>query len=646
MRKDCAQRKARLAKDKPTEPAEPETEPKIFTAALSRWLCGATEADGLHEDLTLARKYIIPLQMLVDALQNGYNLNADVEEIDLDRSNQVYDASGNTMSFKDAVRLTMQCNVRMDRRNVEQAEGEEESSGSSSSSALALKTCLDDEIIEEKRTQGSEADEVEAGVWEEAGEIDFDEKGAKRDKDHPAPHAAKMKAKTPVAVAESKKGEGELIQKPLAVAAIRDGEVKIEGQQLQNDKKPKPAESEKQKEEKESTKGKSKKELDDWAAYKHLEETQPDLIEYKSIMGPVNLEMLENRSDNKAGSLGDLLLKVNKAKADKKERLKRTEENAGNKPIKSKGLSSSIEKPAPLKTINTSNTQAKTEGTGPKKPAKTSSKVVKKPIQESTQLQLSKVDGDEVDYVKTAMGDVCAEFTSHLSAMKRRLEGVVGKHKATKSRGKKEIPEGMNVGCEPVVTARISCSIEAASKELKKRRQDKAARARRRRGEYLPSLSVMPDQERPRREIMSVEQHPCGVVQAHGSEKGDPAETLATNKAVYQPREELSNSTDRFYHAKVQRESNMATATWCASSTLSTLVKEALSLRQKIAITRQSIHFLRRCARNRVVPSFISRKRLHDVCGEPENDRRLKEIELRLLRAALRTKQDLLYSML
>ncbi|VDP19556.1 unnamed protein product [Heligmosomoides polygyrus] len=29
-----------------------------------------------------------------------------------------------------------------------------------------------------------------------------------------------------------------------------------------------------------------------------------------------------------------------------------------------------------------------------------------------------------------------------------------------------------------------------------------------------------------------------------GSEEGDPAETLATNKAVYQPREELSNSTD------------------------------------------------------------------------------------------------------
>ncbi|VDO41289.1 unnamed protein product [Heligmosomoides polygyrus] len=30
-----------------------------------------------------------------------------------------------------------------------------------------------------------------------------------------------------------------------------------------------------------------------------------------------------------------------------------------------------------------------------------------------------------------------------------------------------------------------------------------------------------------------------------GSEEGEPAETLATNKAVYLPREELSNSTDK-----------------------------------------------------------------------------------------------------
>ncbi|VDO89101.1 unnamed protein product [Heligmosomoides polygyrus] len=97
---------------------------------------------------------------------------------------------------------------------------------------------------------------------------------------------------------------------------------------------------------------------------------------------------------------------------------------------------------------------------------------------ESTRLQLSKVDGDEVDYVKTAMGDAYAEFTSYLRALKRRFEGVVcrhyvevvGKHKDTKLRGKEGRP-GRNERRmrTPVVTARISCSFEAASKELKKR---------------------------------------------------------------------------------------------------------------------------------------------------------------------------------
>ncbi|VDO61647.1 unnamed protein product [Heligmosomoides polygyrus] len=88
--------------------AEPQREPKIFTASLSKWRCGVTKADGLQEGLvgaqttaqvqllgmtrttlldTGSQVSIIPLQMLVGALQNGYDLNADVEEIDLDRSN-------------------------------------------------------------------------------------------------------------------------------------------------------------------------------------------------------------------------------------------------------------------------------------------------------------------------------------------------------------------------------------------------------------------------------------------------------------------------------------------------------------------------------------------------------------------------------
>ncbi|VDO89100.1 unnamed protein product [Heligmosomoides polygyrus] len=129
LRKDCAQQKAVRAKDEPTESAEPKREPKIFTASLSKWRCGVTKVDGPHEDLvgaqttaqvqllgmtrtalldTGSQVSIIPLQTLVDAQQNGYDLNADVEEIDLDRSKQVYDASGNPMSFKGAVRLTVQ----------------------------------------------------------------------------------------------------------------------------------------------------------------------------------------------------------------------------------------------------------------------------------------------------------------------------------------------------------------------------------------------------------------------------------------------------------------------------------------------------------------------------------------------------------
>lgn len=48
------------------------------------------------------------LQVSIIPLQNGYDLNADVEEIDLDRSEWVYDAPGNPMTCICAVRLTVQ----------------------------------------------------------------------------------------------------------------------------------------------------------------------------------------------------------------------------------------------------------------------------------------------------------------------------------------------------------------------------------------------------------------------------------------------------------------------------------------------------------------------------------------------------------
>uniref|UniRef100_A0A7I4XT58 Reverse transcriptase domain-containing protein n=1 Tax=Haemonchus contortus TaxID=6289 RepID=A0A7I4XT58_HAECO len=76
------------------------------------------------------------------------------------------------------------------------------------------------------------------------------------------------------------------------------------------------------------------------------------------------------------------------------------------------------------------------------------------------------------------------------------------------------------------------------------------------------------------------------------------------------------------------------------------LVKEVLSLRQKIVSVRQSIYFLRRCLDHRIVPNFISKKRLRDLLGSSKSDRKIFEIEMQLLRLALRTRRDHMFSML
>ncbi|VDP28723.1 unnamed protein product [Heligmosomoides polygyrus] len=131
LRKDCSQLKAVRAKGKPATQKQNQLKRKGSRKSSQPHTvggCVTTEADGLHEDLVRAQTTtqvqllgmtrtalldasqvsIIPLQMLVDALQNRYDLNADVEEIDLDWSNWVYDASGNPMSFKGADKLTVQ----------------------------------------------------------------------------------------------------------------------------------------------------------------------------------------------------------------------------------------------------------------------------------------------------------------------------------------------------------------------------------------------------------------------------------------------------------------------------------------------------------------------------------------------------------
>ncbi|EYB83018.1 hypothetical protein Y032_0345g3120 [Ancylostoma ceylanicum] len=76
------------------------------------------------------------------------------------------------------------------------------------------------------------------------------------------------------------------------------------------------------------------------------------------------------------------------------------------------------------------------------------------------------------------------------------------------------------------------------------------------------------------------------------------------------------------------------------------LVREVLSLRQKIVSERQTTHFLHRCLRNNVIPNFIAKKRLNEICGLPKESRQLHEIELRILRTALKTKRDHLFSLL
>ncbi|VDO78775.1 unnamed protein product [Heligmosomoides polygyrus] len=215
---------------------------------------------------------MIPLQTLVDAHQNRYALNTDVEEIDLDRSKQVYDASGNPMSFKGAVKLTVQVD-----------------NGPRNRIGLFVMSGGDDEIVLGTNALKKLGWSLPPNVHSVREAVSLQKPEAKRD-------PRKVRSSLPEVSEKSKKA-------PAVVCVAQ---------------------------------------------------TQRKRVIKKELAGRSTL------------------------------------------------------------------------------------------AKESTRLHLSKVDGDEVDYVKTAMGDVCAEFTSYLSALKRRLEGVVsrhylevvGKHKATKSRGK------------------------------------------------------------------------------------------------------------------------------------------------------------------------------------------------------------------
>ncbi|VDO35925.1 unnamed protein product, partial [Heligmosomoides polygyrus] len=499
--------------DKPTESAGPKREPKIFTASLSRWLCGTTQVQLLGMTRTAlldtgSQVSIIPLQMLVDALQNGYDLNADVEEIDLDRSNQVYDASGSPMSFKGAVKLTVQVdkgprhriglfvmagdddvillgtnalkklgwslapNAQSSRGRAEvsrgrrhqrqQAEVKEAAVRQHRSKASKTVTVAEQLCLKPGETKDVSLccdDMKQDGVLRSSGEILSDTEG------QGAQHHIQVPKTNSFAGAKMfRKGE---VVRTREGAEMAGREPPARRRVVGKARAPKP--------------------------------TNP-ICGRRNVFSHPRRESGGRPAEISHAAEAMSLQKPEAKRAPRKVRL----------PLPEVSENSKEEAPAvtPIPQPRVAHTQRKRV----RKKEPVGRRILAK---ESIQHQLSKVIGDDVDYVKTAMGDVCAEFTSYLSALERRLEGVVcrhyvevvGKNKATKSRGKEGGP-GRNERRmrTPVVTARISCSFEAASKELKKRRwQDKAARARRTRGEYRPSLSVMPDQERPRREITSVE---------------------------------------------------------------------------------------------------------------------------------------------
>ncbi|XGW07455.1 hypothetical protein V3C99_010548, partial [Haemonchus contortus] len=76
------------------------------------------------------------------------------------------------------------------------------------------------------------------------------------------------------------------------------------------------------------------------------------------------------------------------------------------------------------------------------------------------------------------------------------------------------------------------------------------------------------------------------------------------------------------------------------------IVREALALRQKIALTRQSLHFLQRCKSTAVFPRFITNKKLGSICNLSEEHPRIVNIYRSLLGVAIKQKQHILYSTL
>ncbi|VDL80311.1 unnamed protein product, partial [Nippostrongylus brasiliensis] len=108
---------------------EPQGGPRIVNALLDNWIGGTPRRSGLPNGLvgtqstvrvqllgmkctalmdTGSQVSILPARLLSAARKNGFDVDADVEEITLKKPARVYDASGHRMAFQGAVKLSLQ----------------------------------------------------------------------------------------------------------------------------------------------------------------------------------------------------------------------------------------------------------------------------------------------------------------------------------------------------------------------------------------------------------------------------------------------------------------------------------------------------------------------------------------------------------
>ncbi|EYC28494.1 hypothetical protein Y032_0007g3255 [Ancylostoma ceylanicum] len=132
FRRDCKEKPRKSDHENPSNTEQTRNAhrtKRTFTTVLENWSCraagiqhpvdemfgGKTTQEvhllGRTEEALLdsgSQVSILPLELLLAAAKSGYDLDDDVEEVKLNKNTRVYDASGNLMVFKGAVKLTLE----------------------------------------------------------------------------------------------------------------------------------------------------------------------------------------------------------------------------------------------------------------------------------------------------------------------------------------------------------------------------------------------------------------------------------------------------------------------------------------------------------------------------------------------------------